>query len=44
VKDRALRVLYHRFDDGGLVVWVYRGSKYLVSIAVSVDNRVQVVK
>lgn len=42
MKDKTLRVLYHRFDGGGLVVWVYRGSKLLVSIDVSEANRVRV--
>ena len=41
LKDKTLRVLYRRFDDGGVAVWLYRGIRLLLVIEVSEDNRIQ---
>jgi hypothetical protein len=42
LKDKTLLVLYHRLDDGGLVVCVYRGGRHLLTVDVSADDKVRV--
>jgi len=44
MKDKSLKVIYHRGEEGELFVFLYRSNLRIATIEVDAQNRVNVIR